>query len=448
MCLVLIGEPTRALEVVSRRDAYALDFQDGSEIRALAYLSLGEMDQARGLVKAHGRRAATGRDIAESDDSLLLLAALAHAEGDDQIARDLMSGMGLERGLATIAFAGDLANRLGMLDELQEQRRRMRRAASRRTTGSRHRNNHSPPSAPSSLAEVGADAPGGLRATRRSRVSLMKVDTGIMAGALEDIATRSRELEELGYDGLITAETGSDPFLPLVIAAEHTKRIELGTGIAVAFARTPMLTAYTANDLQRHSKGRFFLGLGFADQAAHRDGASRCRGRTRRHACASTSSRCGRSGRRGRRLEARLPRRLLHAHADDAVLQPRPEPVRPAEGVPRRGRRADDRGGGRGRRRRDHPRLHDRAVREGGHDARDRAGAREGRPLTRRLRDVGPAVRRHRHERGGVRDGQAGGAAAGRVLRLDARVPARCSSCTAGAISSPSSTRCRSRASG
>ena len=90
----------------------------------------------------------------------------------------------------------------------------------------------------------------------------MKVDTGIMAGGLEDIATKARELEELGYDGLITAETGSDPFLPLVIAAEHTKRIELGTGIAVAFARTPMLTAYTANDLQRHSKGRFFLGLG------------------------------------------------------------------------------------------------------------------------------------------------------------------------------------------
>jgi probable F420-dependent oxidoreductase len=90
----------------------------------------------------------------------------------------------------------------------------------------------------------------------------MKVDTGIMAGALNDIAVRAKELEAIGYDGLITAETGSDPFLPLVIAAEHTKRIELGTGIAVAFARTPMLTAYTANDLQRHSKGRFFLGLG------------------------------------------------------------------------------------------------------------------------------------------------------------------------------------------
>nr|MDP9336216.1 hypothetical protein [Actinomycetota bacterium] len=126
MCLVLVGEPARALDVVSRRDAYALDYYDGSEIRALAHLALGEMDQARGSVKAHARRAATGRDISESDDSLLLLAALAHAEGDDRIAIDLLSNMGLERQPATIAFAGDLANRLGVLDELQEQRRRMR----------------------------------------------------------------------------------------------------------------------------------------------------------------------------------------------------------------------------------------------------------------------------------------------------------------------------------
>ena len=91
----------------------------------------------------------------------------------------------------------------------------------------------------------------------------MKVDTGMMAArARRHRAGRARELEDLGYDGLITAETGHDPFLPLVIAAEHTERIELGTGIAVAFARTPMLTANTAYDLQRHSEGRFSLGLG------------------------------------------------------------------------------------------------------------------------------------------------------------------------------------------
>jgi probable F420-dependent oxidoreductase len=90
----------------------------------------------------------------------------------------------------------------------------------------------------------------------------MKVDTGIMAPSLAEIGPRAKALEAQGYDGLITAETAHDPFLPLAIATEHTERIELGTGIAVAFARTPMLTAYTANDLQRNSSGRFILGLG------------------------------------------------------------------------------------------------------------------------------------------------------------------------------------------
>jgi probable F420-dependent oxidoreductase len=90
----------------------------------------------------------------------------------------------------------------------------------------------------------------------------MKVDTGVMAPSLSDIGPRARELEELGYDGLLTAETGHDAFLPIALAAEHTERIELATGIAVAFARTPMVLAYTANDLQQMSKGRFTLGLG------------------------------------------------------------------------------------------------------------------------------------------------------------------------------------------
>lgn len=90
----------------------------------------------------------------------------------------------------------------------------------------------------------------------------MKVDTGVMAASLDEVGRRAKALEDFGYDGLMTAETAHDPFLPLVIAAEHTERIELGTGIAVAFARTPMITAHTANDLQRASKGRFVLGLG------------------------------------------------------------------------------------------------------------------------------------------------------------------------------------------
>ena len=106
---------------------------------------------------------------------------------------------------------------------------------------------------------------------------------------------------------------------------------------------------------------------------------------------------------------------------------PRPEPVRRAEGVPRRGRRADDRGRGRGRRRHHHPRLHDRAVRQGGDAARDRARPRQGAAaIARRLRDLGSVVRRHRHAtRRSSTSARAGRAAADRVLRLDARVPRR-----------------------
>ena len=54
----------------------------------------------------------------------------------------------------------------------------------------------------------------------------------------------------------------SDPFFPLLLAAEHTERIELMTSIAVAFARSPMNLANLSNDLQAYSKGRFILGLG------------------------------------------------------------------------------------------------------------------------------------------------------------------------------------------
>jgi probable F420-dependent oxidoreductase len=89
----------------------------------------------------------------------------------------------------------------------------------------------------------------------------MDVDGGMgfdPAGVVE----AARTAEEVGYDGIWSAETSHDPFLPLVLAAEHTRRIQLGTGIAVAFARNPMNLAMMANDLQTLSEGRFMLGLG------------------------------------------------------------------------------------------------------------------------------------------------------------------------------------------
>jgi probable F420-dependent oxidoreductase len=83
-----------------------------------------------------------------------------------------------------------------------------------------------------------------------------------LRAALDDVPCIARELETLGVDGLYTAEGPHEPFLPLVLAAEHTTRPMLFTNIAVAFARSPMDLAQVADGLQRASAGRFVLGLG------------------------------------------------------------------------------------------------------------------------------------------------------------------------------------------
>jgi probable F420-dependent oxidoreductase len=91
----------------------------------------------------------------------------------------------------------------------------------------------------------------------------MKIDGGFGTSTTLDRAGElAKEQEAAGYDGFWTAETSHDPFLPLLLAAEHTDTIELGTSIAVAFARNPMLLANTSWDLQAYSGGRFILGLG------------------------------------------------------------------------------------------------------------------------------------------------------------------------------------------
>ncbi len=73
---------------------------------------------------------------------------------------------------------------------------------------------------------------------------------------------QAAQLEELGFDRAFVAETSRDAFLPLMLAAHATERLELGTGIAVAFARNPMTIAMAAHDLNAYSNGRFRLGLG------------------------------------------------------------------------------------------------------------------------------------------------------------------------------------------
>lgn len=81
-------------------------------------------------------------------------------------------------------------------------------------------------------------------------------------GGLGAVAARARAAEDLGFDGAASVEVNHDPFLPLVLAAEHTQRIGLLTSIAVAFARNPMTVAQLGHDLNAYSRGRLALGLG------------------------------------------------------------------------------------------------------------------------------------------------------------------------------------------
>jgi probable F420-dependent oxidoreductase len=90
----------------------------------------------------------------------------------------------------------------------------------------------------------------------------MKFDTTLLATELNDMPALTRAAEAIGFDGIWTSETAHDPFLPLTLAAEHSRRVTLGTSIAVAFPRSPAILAHIAWDLAQFSKGRFIMGLG------------------------------------------------------------------------------------------------------------------------------------------------------------------------------------------
>lgn len=76
------------------------------------------------------------------------------------------------------------------------------------------------------------------------------------------VAAEARRVRDLGFDGLFTAETSHDPFIPLALASVEAPQLTLGTAIAVAFPRSPMVMAQVAWDLAAMSQGRFILGLG------------------------------------------------------------------------------------------------------------------------------------------------------------------------------------------
>jgi probable F420-dependent oxidoreductase len=90
----------------------------------------------------------------------------------------------------------------------------------------------------------------------------MKIDVVLSPDFPQRVPAAAQTAEALGFDGVWTNETQHDPFLPLTLVAEHTRRVTFGTAIAVSFARSPTTLAHTAWDLAAQSAGRFILGLG------------------------------------------------------------------------------------------------------------------------------------------------------------------------------------------
>ena len=68
--------------------------------------------------------------------------------------------------------------------------------------------------------------------------------------------------EAAGFDGVVALENAHSPYLPLAAAALATERVQLGTAVAMAFPRSPTVTAHQAWDIHTASGGRFYLGLG------------------------------------------------------------------------------------------------------------------------------------------------------------------------------------------
>ena len=90
----------------------------------------------------------------------------------------------------------------------------------------------------------------------------MKLDAMAMGLPLREAATLAADVEKAGFAGLWFTEGGRTAYLGATAAALATTDLDLGTGIAVALPRSPMITASTAWELAEATGGRFVLGLG------------------------------------------------------------------------------------------------------------------------------------------------------------------------------------------
>jgi probable F420-dependent oxidoreductase len=96
----------------------------------------------------------------------------------------------------------------------------------------------------------------------RNQDERMRVITQLPHHDLRKVQVFARQMESAGLDGVVALENQHNPFLPLAAAALATERIQLGTAVAMAFPRSPTITAMEAWDIHAASGGRFYLGLG------------------------------------------------------------------------------------------------------------------------------------------------------------------------------------------
>src|SRR5206468_5872779 len=84
----------------------------------------------------------------------------------------------------------------------------------------------------------------------------------VVGGDLASLADRAAEAEAAGFESVWVAETARTAYIQAAVAAGATSRATIGTDIALAFPRSPAITAMVARDLAQLSEGRFVLGLG------------------------------------------------------------------------------------------------------------------------------------------------------------------------------------------
>ena len=145
----------------------------------------------------------------------------------------------------------------------------------------------------------------------------MKIDAALLVHDLNQMPAVARFADNAGFDGIWTFETSHEPFLPLVLAAEHSSRMSLGTSIAVAFARSPTILAQIAWDLARFSKGRFILGLGTQGKKSQRAPLRRQVGKTGGENARGDPCRESDLGMLAETNQTQFSRRVFQAHADD-----------------------------------------------------------------------------------------------------------------------------------